>query len=309
MTPNLNGDWPVVRGTRHAGRRATDRCSGMGRSAGRGSTHHVAEHGGNLGERAGSSGSVAGAPAGSSDNGSPELRGLTVTPRRVDVRRGPQQVRVVVDAVDTGGPGRASGMSGGSVSLKDDEGSFKRGSLARTPAGGWATTFRIPRGGVEQLWVYVALWDEAGNGASWAYNDLADLGYPNRVVIVADHGRPLRIKSLYLAASRVDTRRRSKTIPVTARLAGRGYAPGEIKVWAKEYNEPHRVSAALRRVPDSPDTFRGGLQIPRWSTTGLWRVTRLRVVTWFESWYRAGVRRRGPASGRRCPPLQGDQRA
>jgi hypothetical protein len=203
----------------------------------------------------------------------------------VDVSQESRRVRVVVDAEDTGGPGAASGMGGGTVGLEDDDGSHKTSPLVRTSTGAWTSTFVVPRGTLEELWLSVVLWDEAGNRASWAYNDLYDLGYPNSIRFTGASYRRMDIKSLDLSARSVDTRRRSKLIPVTLKLSGRDYAPSEVELRAKEYGEPHRIAAHLRQEPGSPNTFSGRLRIPRWQTSGPWRVTRLRVISWFGDSY------------------------
>ena len=216
----------------------------------------------------------------SPDNGAPELRGLSVPSGAVDVSQRSRRVRVVVDAEDTGGPGAASGMGGGTLGFEDDDGIHKKLPLVRTSTGAWASTFTVPGTSVEELWLSVALWDRAGNRAGWAYNDLYALGYPNSIRFTG-RDRPLGIRSLDLSARSVDTRQRSRNVLVTLRLSGRGSAPSGIQLQAKEYGGPHRAAADLRPVPGSPHTFKGRLRIQRWQTSGLWRVTRLRVTPWF----------------------------
>ena len=200
------------------------------------------------------------------------------------LHRRSRQVRVVVNAVDTGGPGVASGMSGGNVSLLDEDESWKPRSLVRTETGDWATTFRFRRGSRRSLLARRVAVGRGRQRRCVGYNRLESLGYPHDVVVRRSVPRqPLRIRSLDLGTSTVDTRRQSKTIPVTLRLSGTGYAPGnQVKLWAKEYSQPHRTSALLRQVPGSPNTYRGGLRIPRWQTRGLWRLTRVGVESWFE---------------------------
>jgi hypothetical protein len=228
-------------------------------------------------------------PCWSPDNGSPELRGLKVSPGAVDVARGQRLVRVVVDAVDTGGPGAASGVDGGYVVLETYWGGYIYELLRRTARGAWVATITFPRGSLWGEWdLGVGLWDRVGNRSG-------RLGYSS-VELSGGPSRPARIRDLALGASKVDTRRRGHRIPVTARHSTGG-ATTQIEILAEERNGSHEASAVLHPVAESPGIFRGSLWIPRWQTSGRWRVTRLHLTSMAQylekSLDLADLRRRG----------------
>jgi hypothetical protein len=76
---------------------------------------------------------------------------------------------------------------------------------------------------------------------------------------------------------------------VTVRPSG-GEGHEWVTVSAKERNERRVVSSVLHQVPGERGVFRGRLRIPRWQTSGLWRVTRVEVVGFWGFYDVVGLR-------------------
>ena len=215
------------------------------------------------------------------DNGDPDLQTLTLTPGTVNVTAASRTVTLTLGAVDTGGPGSASGIRSGYVSLVSP--GFARSSFAtlrKNAAGKWVGVVTIPRWTHPGAWdvSFVSLSDGAGNSAFWTTDDLQTLGLPTRVNVTAvpDDTAP-RLNSFTFTPGSVDTRRAARNVTITAKVSDTQSGVGVVYLNASEPSTGHRSFASLRKVAGAASTYRGTMTIPKWQTNGNWRIDSVQV--------------------------------
>jgi hypothetical protein len=157
----------------------------------------------------------------SQDNGDPVLKSFEVSTRDVDARTASQTVtfRAVVD--DAGGPGAASGVVSGSVSLVSDEGGENGVLVELVPTDtGLAGALTVhPYDEAETHFLSVTLTDRAGNEVIYGLEDLEERGFPNSVSFRTDPGpAPTVLMDLDISKTTVDARRGSGSFVVSTRV-------------------------------------------------------------------------------------------
>jgi hypothetical protein len=214
------------------------------------------------------------------ENGAPVLDSLSLGPQLVDARTASQQVQITAQAHDTGGPGPATGIGRFEVRLSDG-----RTVLMRYTGGnGWVGTIVVPRwskGGTLSV-SGVSLQDNAhfpdqrvleedeGIVFDRTYSgaDLASVSGDRSIdVLTVEDPDPPRITDVNLYPRAVDTRKRSKSVYVTARAfdggsgvrdarasfsQGTGFGLGEF-----------RRTVHMRVLPGRHGLLRGRLVVPR----------------------------------------------
>ena len=210
------------------------------------------------------------------DNGDPTLQGFTFSPAAVNVTSASKTVTFTVSATDTGGPGAASGINYGFVSLSSPD--FRRSaysSLKKNAAGNWVSTVTIPRWTHGGTWKVntLSLGDKDGNYAYWSGSDLAGLGYPTAlpVTATADDTAP-KLTAFTLSPRSVDTRTAARTVTLTAKATDSQSGIAQIFASASEPGTSHRSYASLTKVRGTASTYRGKLTVQRWQTNGTWHV-------------------------------------
>jgi len=219
-------------------------------------------------------------PCYSSDNGSPVLQRLTLDHRRLDTRRHAQTLHVTIKARDTGGPGAAEGMTGGGVGLETDEAEWVARPLRRAKSGDWVATFNFPRHLYDQRW-YLSVWlaDAAGNTSGYGSGRLSERGFPDAVRVRSGRAEPLRLASLHIDRGRVNTRQHAARVHVRATMAS-SQRVQRLELRAGD-RKGHKAVASLRPVRGKPHLLRGSWLVPRFQTSGTWRVKPSVLVTSF----------------------------
>jgi hypothetical protein len=215
----------------------------------------------------------------SSDNGFPDLLGISVFPVRVDVTEKPQDVTVVVDAVDTGGPGAATGIKRISVSAETDSRGAVGGygtELSRQPDGTWRGLFRALPGERGRFAIdEVELEDGAGLSQLFESELLQQLGFaPNFVVAGPRDRQAPRLQALHPAARSLDVRGKPGTVGFRAR-AGDDRGVSSVLVWASPPGgSGNRVKASLARRTGTGRAGRwaGGLTLRPGVPPGVWSL-------------------------------------
>ncbi len=215
------------------------------------------------------------------ENGDPVLNGMTRSPASVNVTSASKTVTFTLDANDTGGPGAASGISNGYLSLSSPD--FQKSAFAtlkKNSAGKWIGKVTIPRWTHGGTWKVnsVSLNDKAGNYAYWSNSDLAALGFPNTLPVTstADDTDP-RLTAFTFKPGTVDTRTKAKTVTFTAKATDAQSGVQAIYVSAGEPNTTHRSYAYLTKVPRTASTYKGKMLVGKWQTNGSWQVDSVQV--------------------------------
>ena len=126
----------------------------------------------------------------SSDNGDPDITGLTISPAVVDVTDRPKKVTLTLSAIDAGGPGSSTGIRRVRVTFTHPRFEETRVTLAEGPSGDWVGSVTIPRATISGKWrvIEVVLQDRAGNAALYGYMglDLHSVPIDHGFTVVSD---------------------------------------------------------------------------------------------------------------------------
>lgn len=215
------------------------------------------------------------------DNGDPTLQDLRFSPGSVNVTGGSRNVTFTVTATDTGGPGAASGITYGFVSLSSPD--FTRSAytaLEQRSAERWVGTLVIPRwthGGAWQVNT-LGLGDRDDNYEYWSGSELAGLGYPTTLRVGANPDDTAPELTHFTVSPRpVATRTGVRTVTVTARATDGQSGIASIIASASRPGTRHRSFTTLDKVRGPASTYRGALVIPRRQAQGTWRIDFVRV--------------------------------
>lgn len=207
-----------------------------------------------------------------SDNGDPQLSTFSVDPAVIDVRRQPVNVTFTARLADTGGPGPASGVAravvnaaGRAVELTWVDGDLWQRTLRITP-GQW--------GGSRTGSVRLEIFDRAGNRAFINPDGVQAAGGPPTLTVRSpvDAVGP-RLRSFWLSSTSVDTRRRTRSIQVRARVTDA--LSGVRNVYVRAAARRGMVETWLPRTSGGAwdGVWTGKLLVPRWIGTGPLDVT------------------------------------
>jgi len=199
------------------------------------------------------------------DNGNPVVTGISIEPRVVDARTSPVRLRIRVTATDVGGPGPASGVAQAALLLP-------RGNIPLTPAGdgSWQAQPLVTPGqwqaGVERPGISVL--DASGNVRYIPPEQLPE--HEITVLTRRDRSAPV-LRSLQISRLAVDTRKRARTVPVTARVTDN--RSGVLSVQVRAVGSGF-ATAKLRRVRGGrlDGRWQGDLRVRRWQRSGRLRV-------------------------------------
>jgi hypothetical protein len=208
----------------------------------------------------------------STDNGDPDLKSFTISPRAVDSRDGAKTVTFTATAEDTGGPGAPSGVTGATAFISfDDMGNWNL-SAKMTPDSTGAlvgTLTVLPQFWTATRYVSLSLADAAGNTSTYSTSELDRLGFPTTLTTTTtpDMARPA-LTSLRVSTSAVDTRQRARAVTVTVRATDDS-AVGGVLVSLNGLRGFTTPQAELRLVSGTAKdgTWRGRITVGRWKGT------------------------------------------
>jgi hypothetical protein len=202
------------------------------------------------------------------DNGDPVVTALDISPPSVDLRQGTRSVTVRVSAVDTGGPGAATGIRSVYVSLSRD--GIGSGGVSEPAAqiapGTWQAQFRMAPGTMMRgtLRPLVSFQDGSGGPGSYLTGDqLAAQGFTATATVQHAGPRdlsPPRMTTFQLATRTVDSWGGDRRVKVRAGWrddrsgVGRVLVQTEVgRVWL------HRVTGTAR-----DGAWRGSITVGQW---------------------------------------------
>jgi hypothetical protein len=213
---------------------------------------------------------VALSPCFSADHGNPVVRSIRVTRTTIDVTEHAQTVQVIVDVMDTGGPGAASGVA--SVMLYE---TFT--PMRRAADGTWRATLRTPRGASPgSTYLYVVATDRVGNNSPGPgpHGYTPEPHAVMRVVSASSDSHDPGLRRVRLSRTTVDALSHQRTVVVS--VLARDSESGVLSVTARLEKVDHRgrtPDVRLRRV--SGDAHRGrwaaAVVVPVWAPGGRWR--------------------------------------
>ncbi|HSV37212.1 MAG TPA: Ig-like domain-containing protein [Nocardioidaceae bacterium] len=220
------------------------------------------------------------------DNGDPVLDSLSIDPDGVDVSTGAKTVTITATAHDTSGPGAASGISTLNTTLVPPAGSKSVFvSLQHTVGSTWVGTAKFPRYTAPGLWsmAYFQVTDKAGNYKQYNPGTFP-LGAETTVPVVSvEDTTGATLTSLSLTPGSVDTRRRTKSITVTATATDDLSGVNRVQAFAKRGD--FSASAYMTKVQGTQNTFRGKMEIRTWAGTGVWQLQGVQVVDNVENYH------------------------
>ncbi len=228
---------------------------------------------------------VALSPCFSADHGIPVVRSIRLSRSTVDVTERAQTVEVIVDVVDTGGPGDASGVT--SVTLYEG-----LEPMHRTADGTWRTSLRARQGSSpSNLYLYAVATDRAGNSSPGP----GPYGYtpePQAVLQVVSAAAPddhdPRLRRVRLSRTTVDALSARRTVEVSVLARDHESGVFAVSMWLV-HDDGRTPEVRLRRVSGDKHRGRwaGRVRVPFWASAGRWRPAfsaqdrfgRLRLLT------------------------------
>jgi hypothetical protein len=198
------------------------------------------------------------------DNGFPDLSGVTVSPSKLDVRRHDRWLTVTARPVDDGGPGPATGITEVGVELG------RLGSPAMAPQadGSWVGRIRVPRGvkpgtyGVRSVRLRDAGDRIFGHVRDFYFSrpEAEQMGASVQVVAEQDRRAPT-LRWLQTSATSVDVTARAARIRVRARVTddAAGVASASLLT-----DGSTSAQLRLRRGTARDGVWAGTLTVPRW---------------------------------------------
>jgi hypothetical protein len=204
----------------------------------------------------------------SQDNGDPELKTFDVSPHSVDARTAAQVVRFSATAEDTGGPGAASGVVGGTVYVSfDDSGNFSLSApLEPDGKGSLVGTLTIlPAYATATRYLSVGVTDAAGNGTTYSTEDLETMGMPTTfTTTTTPDAAPPAVRTVRFSSTIVDTRRHARVLTVRIRATDdSGVAAMRIWLWGSSVRHSGGRMALTSGTPKD-GVWVARLRIPRW---------------------------------------------
>jgi hypothetical protein len=214
---------------------------------------------------------VALSPCFSDDHGLPVVRSIRLSRSTVDVTERAQRVEVIVDVVDTGGPGTASGVS--SVTLYEG-----LEPMRRATDGTWRTTLRAPQGSSPgSTYLYAVATDRVGNSSPGP----GPHGYtpePHAVLQVVSAAAPDEhapgLRRVRLSRTTVDALSDRRTVDVSVAARDRESGVFSVSGWLVRDGDDGRTHEVRLRLV-SGDSHRGRwagrVVVPLWAHGGRWR--------------------------------------
>ena len=218
---------------------------------------------------------VALSPCFSDDHGTPVVRAIRLSRDTVDVTAHRRTVDVVVDAVDTGGPGPASGLESVVLSLYAGLPDVTFPALTPASDGTWRTTVTVPKRTSPGNWLF---WAVATDRVGFATPGPGPYGYlpepqAHLEVISATDERDPVVGHVRLSRRTVDALSHRRTVEVS--VVAKDTESGVSSVLARLGRVDDRQSTPevrLHRV--SGDAHRGRwvgrVTVPRWAFPGRW---------------------------------------
>lgn len=201
------------------------------------------------------------------DNGDPAISSLKFSTKTIDVRKKSKTLVATAKLSDTGGPGKASGISSAQLTLYSTDGGYLWGSF-RKKSGSWVARIPIPKGqkpGDYQASVYVG--DRASNDLYRPYEDLVGFDRSLTVRSVHDTSRPA-LKRLNFASTKVNTKKKAKKVRISAVVGDKG--SGVSNVTVQLMHKDRSLYAFLTR---KKGMYVGTLQVPKWMGVGTYKAT------------------------------------
>lgn len=215
----------------------------------------------------------------STDNGDPVLTGLETSRQRAVARGGRRTVTFTVTAEDTGGPGPASGVTGGTVYVglhPHVDAASQRVSRTRLRPDGHGRLVATWTVGpwhhrrTATRYLLVEIHDAGGNEGSYTHRDLARMGLPG--TLTTRHRRDVQAPVVWavgLSATTVDTRLQAASVTVSVSAIDDG---GVAEVRARLAAPRGRTlarSGPLTPVTGTPTNgqWQGQLRVGSWQGT------------------------------------------
>jgi Bacterial Ig-like domain len=219
----------------------------------------------------------------SRDNGDPVLSALSFTPGSVNVTTGGKVVTATAQAADTGGPGAASGIGNFSVSFSSPNfADYAFISFAKNAAGDWVGKTTIPRWSTPGTWnmTSVSLSDKAGNYRYYGVTELTALGVDTTLEVTSTADTtPPSLAAFTFSPGSVNSTTGPKVVTVTAKANDSQSGVSYISVSASKGGTGAKsIGAYLTKVSGTVNTYRGKMTVPRWWTSGTWRVTTVYLI-------------------------------
>lgn len=206
-----------------------------------------------------------------SDNGDPDVTGVALGRRSIDVTKGARRLPFTVTVLDTGGPGPPRGVSGVDVSLTPPTGAARGATLRRSGGDTWtgAVPLAPGTGMAGTLKLTVSVRDHAGRLTIWHPEKLRDAGLENHVVVRdrnrSDQVRP-RMTRFSVSRSSVDTRAGSRRVIIRAQLRDDLSGVGRVVARLRGDNVVTRMNLVHGTARDG--TWVGSRRLTPWIGSG-----------------------------------------
>lgn len=214
------------------------------------------------------------------DNGDPHLKALSMSTTSVNVKKASRKVSFTAKATDTGGPGKASGVSSISLSLESPSFPYSSAYGDLTKSGKtWQGSVTINRWVGPGKWTLsVYLYDKAGNYESLSSEQLAAAGLPSFLNVKSTPDKtPPVISGFSFTPGAVNTTKASKTITFTAKATDSQSGISGFYVDASSANNKYGGFAYLTKVKSPANTYKGTMTIARWVGKSTWKISDLEV--------------------------------
>lgn len=220
------------------------------------------------------------------DTNAPRLGEVTAVPAVADTTDGPATVQIRVRATDPGGPGPASGLAGGNVTVDSDDQvrPYLREVVSLEPSGdhmlrGTLTLPRYSGAGRYELRELDVL-DRAGNRTPNAYT-----GWPGdepagsfEVVMTAEDDSPPVLESFDISDATVDTTAAEQEITFTAQVSEVGTGVDRVQVVLDppapgEFGDLRPQMTRTSGSDEGESTWTGSFRVQRFVGSGTWDVS------------------------------------
>lgn len=214
------------------------------------------------------------------DNGLPVVDAIAFSPSAIDVTDSAQRVLLTMDAHDTGGPGRATGVRYLNVKVTAPDGLEIPVVLHRDEGRTWAGRFTVPRHApagewsIEQPVVQDGARNQRGEEHRAAMMTQPPWGVTLSVTSPSPDTAAPRASDISVTPNRVNSRHRPRRVRFALDVSDRGAGVERARLFLTNGSDARSVDMRRR-----DGTWRGTLRIPRWVGVRprTWRIRNLYV--------------------------------
>jgi hypothetical protein len=215
------------------------------------------------------------------DNGDPLVRDVMIEPSVIDVTEAGATVTIETTAMDTGGPGAASGVARVLGSLTRIPWGRNRKSLdfEQTAENTWTSEEHFAQGARPGSWrLSVTVIDRVGNRQTYSSSELRSQGLPGRLTVRSVYDRqPPDVVDLRTSVESVDTRDGPATVRISARLRDNlGINWAYVELGGTPVSQQY-VDLDLREGTRQAGVWSGSFRLEPWAGSGDLMVERLYV--------------------------------